>query len=154
MAELPESVTLEFLHSSGDQVRLIDLGTEFLDENGISSSRYSSPFKIAIMRKQSKAGNSFYEYSQNGVPLPDGLSTYLKVEGTVVPMGKTRPSKNGYPTREGQAQLLIGGTMYKVTAYLTEAKLPYYVKVVMHKKPDTSGNLAKAHKAPKGGSIL
>ncbi len=142
------------MHSSGDPVRLIDLGTEFLDENHIESARYSDPFRIAVHQKKSKAGNPFYEYSQNGLPLPDGLNTYLKAAGTVIPFGKIRPSKNGYPTREGQAEVFLSDTLYKVTAYLTEAKMPYYVKLVMHKKPDNSKNLKKALKMPKGGSII
>lgn len=154
MSNLPEIVTLEFLHSSGDPVRLIDLGTTFLDENDIDSSRFSDTFKIGISQKTSKAGNIFYEYSQNGLPLPDGLNTYLKIHGTVIPFGKTRPSKKGYPTREGQAQCLLGDTMYKITAYLTEARTPFYVRVVLHKKPDNTKKIRKAQKAPKGGYIL
>ena len=154
MNDAPNEITLEFLHSSGEPIRLMDLGTDFLEENQITSSNQSKPFRIAIAKKPSKAGNPYYEYSQNGLPLPDGLSTYLRVEGTVLPFGKTRPSKTGHPTREGQAQILLNGTLYKVTAYITEAKLPFYVKVVAHKNPNLSGTILKAQKSPKGGRIV
>jgi hypothetical protein len=149
-----DHMTLEFLYSTGEPIRLIDLGTTFLNENHIESSNYSNPFRIAIHTKESRAGNAYYEYSQNGLPLPDGLNTFLKIEGAVIPFGKTRPSKNGYPTREGQTQVLMGNTMYKVTAYITEAKLPFYVKIVAYRKPDSSSNITKAQKAPKGGHII
>jgi hypothetical protein len=69
-------------------------------------------------------------------------------------MGKTRPSKHGYPTREGVAEIIVGGVLYKVTAYLTESRSPFFVKVIAHKKPDSGGNIAKAQAAPKGGVIF
>ncbi len=81
--------------------------------------------------------------------------TFIRVEGAVVPMGKTHPSKKGYPTREGVANVIVGGVVYKVTAYITEGKSPFYVKVVAHKKPEASGEgLKKAQKKPRGGSII
>lgn len=151
---IPNDVLLEFLNSNGEPVRLIDLGSEFLDQMQIPPSRYGSSFRVQIEKKTSKAGNDYYNYYQNGVPLPDGLNTFLKLDGTVIPMGKTRPSQSGFPTREGHTQVLIGTTVYKVTAYLTEGKSPYWIKVVAHKAPDTEANLKKAQSAPRGGQIL
>ena len=68
--------------------------------------------------------------------------------------GKPRPSKNGYPTREGQAHVVIGLVVYKVTAYLTEGKDPYWVKIVAHKQPDNSANIKKAQAAPRGEKLV
>jgi hypothetical protein len=132
---------------------LIDLDAQFLSSNGIVAPHPYVPFRVAIERKTSKAGNAFYEYSQNSVPLPDGLATYLKLEGAIVPMGQTRPSNSGYPT-EGSAQIVVGGVIYLVTAYVTESRSPYYVKVVAHKLPDKAANIAKAQRAPRGGTII
>lgn len=150
----PETITLEFLRSSGEPIHLLDLGPDFLTSVGVDPHDASRPFRVAIERKQSKVGNAYYEYSQNSVPLPDGLSTYVRLEGAIVPMGKTRPSKNGFPTREGVAEIVVGGVVYKVIVYITEGKAPYFLRVVAHKKPDTTGNIAKAQAAPKGGTIL
>lgn len=150
----PETVTVEFLHADGQPVRLIDLGAAFLSASGIPSANLERPFRVAVEQKESKAGNAFYDYSQNGVPFPDGLSTFIRVEGAVVPMGKARPSQKGYPTREGTTEVIVGGLVYKVTAYLTEGRSPYWIKVLAHKKPDTSKNIAKAQISPKGGRIL
>ncbi|MCX6539116.1 MAG: hypothetical protein NT151_09320 [Acidobacteria bacterium] len=145
---------LEFLRSTGEQVRLLDLGAEFSTQQGVPTDRLSGPFRISIGRRQSKAGNAFYEYSQNNLPLPDGLSTWLRIEGVVVPMGRIRPSQKGHPTREGAARIVVGGVLYVVTAYLTESKTPYWVKVLAHKVPDSSAALKKAQSAPRGGSIV
>ena len=71
----PDHVTVEFLQAGGEPVRLADLGPEFMAANGIPPGKASSPFRVAVEKKQSKAGNAFYDYAQNGVPLPDGLST-------------------------------------------------------------------------------
>jgi len=150
----PEQIVIEFLNASGQQIRLIDLGTEFLEANRIEQSRYNQPFRIGINKKISKAGNAFYEYSQNGVPLPDGFSTFIKIEGSIIPFGKVHPSQNGFPTKEGSIEIPIAGLVYKVTAYITQGRSPYYVKVIAHKKPDTVGNISKAQKSPRGGSVI
>lgn len=97
----PETILVELLRSSGDALRLLDLGTAFLSANGMDAREADRPFRVAVSRKLSGAGNAYYDYSQNAVPLPDGLATYVRVEGAIVPMGKTRPSHKGYPTREG-----------------------------------------------------
>lgn len=150
----PNSIRLEFLNSNGEPVRLIDLGSQFLDQMSVPPSKFSAPFQVHVEKKESKAGNDYYDYSQNSVPLPDGLNTFLRLEGSVIPMGKTHPSKNGFPTREGHAQVLVGSTLYKVTAYITEGKSPYWIKVVAHKNPDLNENIKKAQVAPRGGKIV
>lgn len=150
----PDSIAVEFLHASGEPVRLADLGPEFMAANGIAPGNAALPFRIAVARKSSKAGNAFYDYAQNGVPFPDGLSTFVRVERAIVPMGRTRPSQKGYPTREGNAQIVVAGMLYTVTVYLTESRTPFYVKVIAHKTPNRGSNIAKAQLAPRGGTIV
>jgi hypothetical protein len=150
----PENITVEFLHANGEHIRLGDLGSDFLSSLGLGLGDGVRPFRVAIERRESKAGNAYYEYSQNGVPFPDGLSTYVRVEGAIVPLGRVHPSNNGYPTRDGGTEVIVGGVVYKVTVYLTESKTPYFVKVVAHKKPEGGLNSLKAQRAPRGGSII
>jgi hypothetical protein len=153
--QYPDSIAIEFLTGEMQPISLRDLGEQFLLENGIDLAAADRPFRIAVEQKHSKAGNVFYEYSQHGVPLPDGLNTYIRVEGVVIPMGRIRPSKQkGYPTREGTAEIVLGATLYKVTAYLTEGKSPFYVRLVAHKKPSAGQGLKKAMKRPRGGRIV
>jgi hypothetical protein len=150
----PECVTVEFLHASGEPVRLGDLGGAFLTANRIDPTVGAIPFRVAVAKKRSHAGNAFYDYAQNGIPFPDGLSTFVRVEGAVIPLGRIRPSQKGYPTREGTAQVVVGGMLYTVTAYLTESRSPFFVKVIAHKTPDRKGNISKAQFAPRGGHII
>jgi hypothetical protein len=152
-ANAPDKITVEFLRANGEPVHLGDLGSAFLAASGVSPSNSVLPFRVSVQKKTSKADNAYYDYNQNGVPLPDGLATFIRVSGSIVPMGRTRPSKNNYPTREGEAQAMIGGTMYTVTVYITESSSPFYVKVVAHKTPDRSANVKKAQLAPRGGNI-
>lgn len=152
-ANAPDKIMVEFLRANGDPVLLSDLGTAFMTAQGVSPGSAVLPFRVGVQKKTSKADNAYYDYAQNGVTLPDGLATFIRVEGTIVPMGRTRPSKNNYPTREGEAQAMIGGTIYTVTVYITESSSPFYVKVVAHKTPDRAANAKKAQLAPRGGKI-
>ncbi len=97
----PESVLIDFLHPNMGAIALSELGQAFLAMVGLTSVT-DRPFRIAAEKKVSKAGNAYYEYSQTRVPLPDGLDTFCRMEGVVIPMGKIKPSKSGgNPTREG-----------------------------------------------------
>jgi hypothetical protein len=150
-----EQVVLEFLYPSGQPIRLLDLGLDFLGKLNLDPTTADRPFRIGIGKKKSKAGNWYYEYQQNGVPLPAGMETYMRVEGTLVPMGSIRPAKRtGNPTREGAADIQVGGVTYQVHTYLTQGKTPYWVRIIAHKKPDVSKNLAKGRMSPRGGTIL
>lgn len=150
----PDNIVLDFLTAAGTPINLFDLDSSFINALGLSPVLGGSkPFRIAIQKKQSKAGNAYYEYWQNGVPLPDGLMTFLRVEGVVIPMGKTHPSKsNNYPTREGSATISVGNDSYEVTAYLTEGKQPYYVRIIAHKKSSATNRATQVK--PRGGTIL
>lgn len=150
----PETIQVDFLTDSGEPVRLHDLGRDFLNQLGVGVVSPSARFRIAVRRKQSKGGNAFYEYSQQSVPLPDGLSTYLRVEGTVVPMGLIHPSKKGHPTKNGTVDIKLNGIPYKVVVYIAETSTPYYVKMVCHKKPNVSSKESQNRVSPKGGELI
>lgn len=154
-SQAPESITLEFLDPNLRPIQLLDLGSEFLDNMKVDARDAHRPFRVAIQKRASKAGNYFYEYSQNAVPLPDGLNTYLRLEGAIVPMGRIHPSQSSaHPTREGTAEVVIGSLVYKVTVYLTESRAPFYIKVIAHKKPSNTASFAKAQQAPRGGTLI
>lgn len=150
----PDTIVLDFLSAAGTPINLFELDSSFIHALGLTPAfRGNKPFRVAIQKKQSKAGNAYYEYWQNGVPLPDGLMTLLKVEGVVIPMGKTHPSKsNNYPTKEGVATIRVGNDSYEVTAYLTEGKQPYYVKIIAHRR--SSATTRTGQVKPRGGTIL
>jgi hypothetical protein len=155
MPNAPDAISIEFVTAQGRPIQLCDLEPDFLRSNGISPQNADRPFRVLAERKTSKAGNAFYDYSQNGVPLPDGLSSSLNVEKVALSFGEIRPSKKGYPTREGSAEIEIGGIPYKVTAYITEAKNPYYIKVHAQKKPESATREPIANsRAPRGGRIV
>lgn len=152
--QAPEQLIVEFYASSGQPVTLADLGPEFIRTHGLDHALPMTPYRVAMTKKGSKAGNAYYDYSQNGVPFPDGLSTFIRVAGVIIPMGRVRPSQKGYPTREGTAQVIVGNMIYSVTIYLTESRDPYYVKVLAHKTPDRTANIKKAQASPRGGHII
>ena len=111
----PEFVTVEFLDASGSPVKLIDLGSSCHSANGITTVDPKIASRVEVSKQKRQAVKRFYDYSQNAVPLPDGLASFIRVEGVVVPMGRIRPSKKGHPTREGNAQVVIGDVGYTVT---------------------------------------
>lgn len=85
--QIPESLTLEFLNHDMSPVKLASLGHAFLKIFGSGVGSLDRAFRIAIEGKQSKAGNTYYSYSQNGIPLPNGLDTHLKIDGVMIPSG-------------------------------------------------------------------
>ena len=150
----PLAIKLEFLNANLGSVHIIDLGWSFLESAGISSAEAGRPLIVAIDRKTSIKDNYFYEYEQKDLPLPDGLNTYLRLEGVIIPMGRIRPSKKGNPTREGSAEIVVGGSVYKVTAYITEDSTPFFVKVIAHKKPGGQKAPIKTRSKIKGGRLI
>ncbi len=151
----PDHIVVEFLkQATSEPILLRDLGSDFLTINNIDRSKWNNPFKVAVDKQLSKAGNAFYNYKQNGVPLPDGMNVLFRVEGVVIPLGGIKPSKTkGYPSRSGKAEIVIGGIVYQVLAYISQGKYPYYVKVHASKKPDHS-HLKNAQQMPKGGKLI
>ena len=149
----PDHILVEFFRATGGEVLLGDLGTKFLSELKIEGDSLEKPFRIAVHKQKSKAGNAYYDYSQNSLLLPDGLMTLMRIENAIVPMGGITPSQKGNPTRDGMIHILVGGTVYEVTVYITESKNPYYVKVIA-KKPKKMVGITQSQSIPKGGSIV
>ena len=145
----PESLLVEFLTAAGSAIHNKDFSHAFINELMLDQSK---PFRVGILKKQSKSGNAYYDYWQNAIPLPDGLDTNFRVQGTLINMGKVRPSVNNHPTREGKVNLKIEDDTYEVTVYLTEGKHPYYVKIIIHKI--SSVRLGKPNLKPSGGSFV
>ena len=152
----PEEIILEVLDSGGCNLTYSDLGPEFCEDFGLKARAKKKPFKISMSKKCSKSGgNAYYEYSQQSVPLPDGLSTLLRVNGFLIPMGKQAKSKTGgYLQRMGNIELDLDGEEYRVTAYITKSKSPFYINLAVIKKPNTKNNKNKVIRAPKGGSLI
>lgn len=126
----PETILLEFLDEDFDPIELADLGEDFLDFLGIDEDDSYRPFRIAIENKIRQAGNIYYHYSQNEIPLPSALDTHFKVENTFIRMGKIGKSKrNKNPMRESENEIVICNKKYIVKVYISETNNPYYVKV-------------------------
>jgi hypothetical protein len=118
------------------------------------NSKYQDSFRIGIHKQISQSGNAYYDYSQNGIPFPDGLSTLIKVQESIVPLGKISKSNKGNNQRVGTTNILIGGVLYDVTAYLTETKNPYYVKLFAKKISLKKVKELKVAYSPKGGAFI
>ena len=145
----PDYVVVDLLNADASPVTHGDLNPEFLQSLGINHVIPDKPFRVAVDKKMSKAGNAYYEYTQNHIPLPNGLQSFVRIEGVVIAMGKIKPSKTSKnPTREGEAIIVIGSQLYDVTAYLTETKSGFYVKVISYikKSPGTSSSAPKTQK--------
>lgn len=151
---LPATIMAEFLRPDGSPLLLGELGAEFMELNGVGLDRRLAPFRVAIRQKTSKAGNFFYEYSQNAIPFPTGFDTLVRVEHQIIPLGRLHQSEKGNPTREGNLEIPINGTIYRIVVYLTSSKMPFFVRIVAHKKPNASQSGKKLQAVPKGGSLI
>jgi hypothetical protein len=143
---LPQTIVVEFRRADGTPLKLFDLGMDFLEANGLPMAVWERSFRVEVDARVSKGGSTFYAYEQNGVPLPDGLDTGIRVADQEVTLAPERPSQSGNPSRTGQTEVKIGSSVYLAKAYLSKGKHPYWVKVVAHKKA--------THTAPRGGRIL
>lgn len=151
----PESILAEFFNSSDDPVTLGHFDADFLKENGLETYDKGRPFRISISKQISKAGNAFYDYVHFGIPLPEGLTTLVRIEGVFIPMNQKGVSKGGNPFRSGKADIVIGGILYEARAYISKGKTPYYVKIHAHKKPTFNADaLKKGRHRPRGGQIV
>lgn len=124
---------IEFLRRNGEPLHLADLGVDFLTTLGIPMAQAHRPFRVEAEPKTSKAGNTYYDYAQRLIPLPDGLETRLRVGGVEVSFDPERVSQSGNPTREGRTIVMIDGIQYEVTAYISRTRQPFWVKVHAHK---------------------
>jgi hypothetical protein len=152
----PEDLLVEFLNPAGNNLNYSDLGAEFCKDFGIEKpAQLEKPFKISIAKKPSKSGNAYYEYSQQSVPFPDGLSTLLRINGFLIPMGTPAASKtSGNLQRSGKLEMVLKDDVYRITSYITKSKNPFFIKITVIKKPNTSANLHKGRKTPRGGSLV
>jgi len=143
---------IEYLRKNGEPLLLAELGVDFLKVLGLPMAQAQRPFRVEATPKVSKAGNTYYDYIQQSVPLPDGLETRMRVGGVEVTFGPERESQKGNPTREGNTVVALGDTPYEVTVYLSRSKQPYWVKVHAHK---ASGSKRSAPGGPiSGGRIV
>jgi hypothetical protein len=144
------TILVEFVAPDGTAVTLNDLGVEFLEAHGIPMAQWERPFRIEVEARRSKAGNVFFEYQQASVPLPHGLDTRLRVEGRELDPSEVRPSQSGHPTRRLMGVTNVSGLPYTITAYVTQGKKPYWIKVHAQKGARTPQSDVGA---PQGGRI-
>jgi len=67
---------IEYLRPDGEPLQLVDLGLDYLGELGYPLAQANRPSRVEATPKVSKAGNTFFDYSQT-VVLPHGLETRL-----------------------------------------------------------------------------
>ncbi len=142
---------IEYFRPDGQPLRLVDLGLEFIESAGLPLANVQRPMRVEAEAKTSKAGNTYFEYEHAALPLPDGLNTVLRVDGTTVTMQAEHLSGSGNPTRKGQDVIAVDGIDYEVTVYLTKGKKPYWVKVHAHK---ARKNAQQAKGSLSGGRIV
>lgn len=136
-------VLVEYLRRDGTTMLLADLGIDYLQRLGIALVQAGRPFRVEPEEKTSKKGNTYFEYQQGGIPLPDGLETRIRVGGVELTMGPERQSKSGNPLREGKCVISVGGVAYDVTVYITKTREPYWVKVHAQKASAHSSTSAR-----------
>lgn len=130
----PDYIVVDFLSAAVHPLTHASVGEAFIRSLGTAPFEPEKPLKLAVDKKKSKAGNPYYDFSQSSIPLPDGLSTLIRVEGVLIPLGKIKPSKNGNPTREGTALIAVGSLIFEATCYLTQGRNGFYVKIAALKK--------------------
>jgi len=128
-ARLGPPLLVEFLHPDSNPIDLLDLGFEFLEREKVPQTRWERPFRLELFAVYSRAGNPLYDYSLSKVPLPDGLDTRLRIEGSEVEFGEEHASDAGNPTRSAKTTIYVEGVKFNVVCYLTKTEHPYYVKV-------------------------
>jgi len=148
--ELPSTVVAEFFRSPGEPIFMRELGDQYLEEVDYPPSKRDNPLRIAVEQNISKAGNIYYKYMQNGVPLPTGLDSLVKIEGVFIPLNRSGFSDKQYPFREGNGEIFVGKKIYTAKVYISKTKSPFYIAIVAHKKPDGAHLLKK----PRGGVFL
>lgn len=145
---------LEILNKSGIPIKYADLGEKFLEDNNLEGLKINNDIKIRLDEQESKAGNIYYTFSQNGLPLPDGLDTIFKINDILLPLSPTKPSKKGYHASACKKVINFNNVDYIADIYISKSMMPYYIKVHLHKKPDTTEAIRKAQMKPKGGSFI
>ena len=126
---------IEYLRPNGKPLRIVDLGLQFIESVELPLANAERPMRVEAEGKSSKAGNLYFDYEHKSLPLPDGLNTLLRIEGTIVSMKDERLSGAGNPTREGKVIVAVNNMDYEVTVFLMKGMNPYWVRVRAHKAP-------------------
>jgi len=134
--DVPDTLLLEFGSPTETPILYRELGDDWLDKEGIPSPMRQRPLRVAIEKKWSQAGNPFFSFEQTSLPLPDGLMTRLWLDNEEIPFGAVGKSKRrGNPQRSASFERELGGIAYDFTAFLTEGRSGYYVKLHGNKRP-------------------
>jgi len=133
MVDVSDAIVVEVFHPDGAPVGLLELGFEFLERMGIPNTKWERPLRIEVPGKISKAGNVYFDFSMTGIPLPEGIDTFVTVESASVEFGSERLSSSGNPTKRGHATFDYRGSLYEATVYLTKGKRGTFIKVHAHR---------------------
>ena len=98
-------------------------------------------------RPSEQSRHTFFDHSQNGLPLPDGLDSKLVLHSVELPWDPVHASKAGHSTRSASAVIVLDGSKYVAKAYISQGKSPFWIKVVAHKQLSTTGK-------PRGGRLV
>ncbi|MBI4218731.1 MAG: hypothetical protein HY682_01210 [Chloroflexi bacterium] len=139
-----------FHHPSGEPVTWGEFDPAFLRANRIGPSSWERPVRVELVAQQSKQGNTFFNYEQGGVPLPDGLETELRLDDLTLRADEVGKSKRGNPTRRYHGMLTIAGIQYEIIGYVTKTRSSYWVKVHVQKVARGGGSAAE----PRGGRFV
>jgi len=129
-----KAVSATLTSPSGRPLTYADLGDDFFRRLGPSESP-DTPVRFELEAGQSKAGNTYYSWDLNGIPLPDGFATGVKLLGSDIPLSVPRESKNGNMMADGRANVMIHGELYVAHAVIVRTRKPYWVKVIAHVRP-------------------
>ena len=140
--DAPMSISIEFVSPGGRAITYGDLGDEFQKQN-IWARTDSEPFRINIDRQTSAKGNYYYSWDLNGVQFPDGFSTCVRIEGVTIPPGVLAESKRGNQMRQDKGEIQLNGIPYMAAVTIVKGRRPYWVKVVVHKKPNPGSRKKK-----------
>ncbi|MHB1195140.1 MAG: hypothetical protein ACYC6F_19120 [Longimicrobiales bacterium] len=93
------------------------------------------PAEFPLVAAESKAGHTYYQWDLNGVPLPDGFATRIRVLGQDIQLSPVRESKNGNQMCDGRGQVRIGTVPHVASVTLVKTRKPYWIKVLVHVRP-------------------
>jgi hypothetical protein len=140
-----------FLHPLGTAVMIGELDSDFLSSASLGPSSWERPLRVELEPKLSKRGNTFFDYEQV-LPLPDGLDTFVSINGATLDAGSIGTSQRGNPTRKHVGTVDIAGKAYDVTCFVTAAKKGCWVKV--HAQVASARGATTRAESPKGGRLV
>lgn len=147
----PAAPVVGFVHPGGNPVLIGELDADFLSKASLGPSSWERPLRAELEPKLSKRGNTFFDYQQV-LPLPDGLDTFVSVDGTRLSASAIHESQRGNPTRNHTGTVTIAGKGYDVTCFITASKKGWWVKV--HAQLASSRRATTPAELPKGGRLV